>query len=195
MDKINDINNNQVRTSIEIMKQEHEEIRRMLKIVRKACNRILQGEPINFEHFEMIIDFIINYADSHHHGKEEKFLFAEMENRLGSLGIKLIRNGMYVEHDLGRLYIKELGEVLERVKQGDEESKLDVIANAISYTHLLERHIAKENEVVYSFGESKLPAEVLETINQQTILFEGEAARQGIQIKYLKMLKSLETLY
>lgn len=192
---MNKINDNQVITSIEIMKQEHEEIRRMLKIIRKACNRILQGEPINFEHFKMIIDFIMNYADSHHHGKEEKFLFAEMENRLGPLGTKLIRNGMYVEHDLGRLYVKELGEALERVKEGDEESKLDVIANAVSYTHLLERHIAKENEVVYGFGISKLPVDVLEAINQQTALFEEEAADKGIQIKYLEILKILEAIY
>ena len=92
-----------------------------------------------------MIDFIRNFADAHHHGKEEKLLFHEMVTHLGPLGNKLITHGMLVEHDSGRLFIKELEEALQRVKSGDEMSKLDVIANAISYTHLLRRHIEKEN--------------------------------------------------
>lgn len=182
-------------TSVEIMKQEHKEIKRMLQVVRKVCIGILKGDEINFKEFEEIIDFIRSYADEHHHGKEEKFLFKEMEAHLGELGIKLIRNGMYVEHDLGRLYIKDLSEALERVKSGDEESKLDVIAHAISYTHLLERHIAKEDDVIYGFGESKLPVEILEDINKKTGVFEREAEERGIQKKYLQILKELEEKY
>ncbi|WP_410495772.1 hemerythrin domain-containing protein [Cellulosilyticum sp. ST5] len=181
--------------SIELMMEEHRYISRMLKVVRKACLGILQGEAICFEDFYQIIDFIRNYADAHHHGKEEKFLFKEMINHLGELGSKLIRNGMLVEHDLGRLYIKDLVEALEKVKIGNEESKLDVIANAISYTHLLERHIAKEDEVVYSFGARQLSKEVLEMVDEQSTIFEEEAKKQGIQDKYIDLLEALENKY
>ncbi len=181
--------------SIELMMEEHRYISRMLKVVRKACLGILQGEAICFEDFYQIIDFIRNYADTHHHGKEEKFLFKEMINHLGELGSKLIRNGMLVEHDLGRLYIKDLVEALEKVKAGNEESKLDVIANAISYTHLLERHIAKEDEVVYNFGARQLSKEVLEMVDEQSTIFEEEAKKQGTQDKYIDLLEALENKY
>lgn len=181
--------------SIELMMEEHRYISRMLKVVRQACLGILKGEAICFEDFEQMVDFIRNYADAHHHGKEEKFLFKEMMNHLGELGSKLIRNGMLVEHDLGRLYIKDLVEALEKVKAGDEESKLDVIANAISYTHLLERHIAKEDEVVYTFGARKLAKEVLEMVDQDSEIFEEEAKRQGTQAKYIGLLEELENKY
>lgn len=181
--------------SIEIMMEEHRYITRLLKVVRKACLNIFKGEEICFEDFEQMMDFVKNYADLHHHGKEEKFLFKEMLNHLGEVGTKLIRNGMLVEHDLGRLYMQDLRAALERTKAGDEESKLDVIANAIGYTHLLERHIQKEDEVVYTFAARQLSKEILEEVNVQTEAFEKEAERQGIQMHYKSLLEALEQKY
>jgi len=181
--------------SIRLMMEEHQYILRMLAVVRKACFVVLQGEEINYEDFNQMIDFIRNYADAHHHGKEEKILFQEMVNNLGPLGNKLITNGMLVEHDLGRLFIQELKEALLRVKDGDEVSKLDVIANAISYTHLLKRHISKEDSVVYTFAERQLSAEILEKVNLETEDFEKAALISGTQKYYQDMVTLLEQKY
>lgn len=181
--------------ALQVMIREHEQITRMLHIMRKACLKILEGQTVPYEDFDQMVMFIKNYADAHHHGKEEKYLFKAMEAQLGPLGQKLIRNGMLVEHDLGRLYISQLKDALERVKAGDEESKLDVIGNSIAYGDLLKRHITKENEVVYTFAESKLPKEVLEEVNRQTEQLEQEASRQGIQTYYENLLVALEEKY
>ncbi|BCJ95896.1 hemerythrin [Anaerocolumna cellulosilytica] len=181
--------------SIEIMIEEHKYIKRMLAVVRKACYGILKGEPINYEHFEEMIDFIRSYADQHHHGKEEKLLFKEMQTHLGKIGENLITHGMLVEHDFGRLYIADLVDALKRVQEGDEESKLDVIANAVGYTHLLTRHIAKEDEVVYTFGGKQLPPEVLTEVNEKTDEFEEVARVKGIQDKYITLVNKLEKEY
>lgn len=181
--------------SIELMVEEHRNIKRMLKVVRKACNNILHGNDIPYEDFEKMIDFIKNYADAHHHGKEEKFLFKEMETRLGNAGSQLVRHGMLVEHDLGRLYISELKESLERTKSGEEESKLDIIANAVGYANLLSRHIDKEDSVVYTFAERKLPKYIIDDINAQAEIFEQTAQTQGTQSYYIKLLEELEAKY
>lgn len=181
--------------SIEVMIKEHALITRMLKVMRKACYGMLQGATLCFEDFYDMIDFVKVYADGHHHNKEEQFLFKAMEAHLGALGQKLIRMGMLVEHDLGRLYMSELKAALEKLKVGDEESKLDVIASMISYTHLLERHISKENDVVYPFGEKQLPKDVLEAIHAQTKVYETEAFNKGIQEKYEMLVKRLEEKY
>lgn len=181
--------------SIELMVHEHTNILRMLKVVRKACHKILLGDDICYEDFEKMIDFIRSYADAHHHGKEEQFLFKEMVTNLGNLGNTLINHGMLVEHNLGRLYISQLSEALERVKTGNEESKLDVIANAVGYADLLTRHIGKEDEVVYTFAQRKLSAEVLEDINKQTEDFEQEAEKRGTQSFYKELLEKLEHKY
>jgi len=181
--------------SIDIMVKEHDNILRMLKVVRKACYGLLKGGEPDYEDFYDMIDFIKGYADSHHHGKEEKFLFKEMQENLGKLAENLISHGMLVEHDYGRLYIRELTEALKRVKNGDEESKLDVISNAIGYTSLLERHIAKENNAVYGFGERNLPKEILAALDAKSEEFEKAAEEKRTQKYYLDLLDRLEKKY
>ncbi|MEL7648317.1 MAG: hemerythrin domain-containing protein [Sedimentibacter sp.] len=181
--------------SVELMVKEHEYILRMLKVVRKACLKIMNGSEINYDDFKSMIEFVSKYADAHHHGKEEKFLFKEMQANLGKLGENLITHGMLVEHDYGRLYMKELEDALYRVKSGDEESKLDVISNAVGYTALLARHINKENDAVYKFGETNLPKELMDEINKKSEEFEIEAEKQGIQKHYIDILENLEKKY
>jgi len=181
--------------SIKIMMDEHQNIHRMLTVVRNACYKVMKGESIIYEDFDLMIDFIRQYADNHHHGKEEKFLFNEMVNNLGPVGNKLITHGMLVEHDFGRLFIRELKEALDRVKDGDDISRLDVIANAISYTHLLKRHIEKEDGVVYTLAQRQLPKEILEEVDEKTAEFEEAAQTQGIQEHYIQILNNLEKKY
>lgn len=181
--------------SVEIMMDEHQNILRMLKVVRKLCLGVMHGDELNYEEFEAAMDFIRNYADAHHHGKEEKFLFKEMQKSLGRIGDNLITHGMLIEHDYGRYYMQELREALARVKAGEEESKLDVIANAISYTHLLERHIKKEDELVYTYGMKNLDQSILAEVDRLSEQFEEDARAAGIQEKYLMILEQMEKKY
>lgn len=181
--------------SVQIMMEEHQNILRMVKVIRKACFLIFEKKIMNEQDFEQMIDFIRSYSDKHHHGKEEKIMFKQMQERLGHIGKNLITHGMLVEHDLGRLHIQELVAAINRVKAGDEESYLDVIANAISYTHLIERHIKKEDELIYPFGEKNLGQEVMAKINAETEEFEANAQKAGIQDKYLNLLSDLERKY
>jgi hemerythrin-like domain-containing protein len=181
--------------SIKLMMEEHQYILRMLAVVRSACYGILQGKPIDYNDFDQIIDFIRNYGDAHHHGKEEKLLFHEMTEHLGALGDKLVTHGMLVEHDLGRLYVQELKEALNRVVAGDDVSRLDVIANAVSYTSLLKRHIEKEDSVVYTFARRQLPPEILDKVDRETTDFEKSARERGFQAHYQELVDKLEQKY
>lgn len=179
--------------AINIMNEEHRYILRMLSVVRKCSFRVLKGKEIIYEDFDKIIEFIKNYADNYHHKKEEDILFVEMVEHLGQLGEKIVNQGMLVEHDLGRLYVRSLVEALEKVKSGDEEAKLDVIANAISYTHLLERHIDKEDKVIYSFAERELKEEIIKIIDIECEKFEIN--NQEVKNRYILILEELESKY
>ena len=182
-------------TSIELMVEEHKNIVRMLQVVRKACTLLMEDDVIEYEDFDKMIDFIKNYADLHHHGKEEKFLFKEMQEQLGQMGTNLVKHGMLVEHDWGRLFVSELLSAIASFKSGNQEAKLDIIANAIGYTNHLQRHIVKEDSVVYVFANQKLSAETLDRVNRLTQLFEEEAMREGIQEQYIGILEELEKKY
>lgn len=133
-------------SSIEIMVVEHEYIMRLIKVIRQVSLNIFNGEQVDCDDFEEIIDFIRNFADKHHHEKEEKFLFVEMKKNIGPVADKLITHGMLVEHDLGRLYINDAHIALEKVRQGDDDSKLDLVANVMNYGYLLIRHIEEESK-------------------------------------------------
>lgn len=179
--------------AIEIMNEEHKYILRMLNIVRKACFKIMKGEEIVYEDFNKIIDFIKNYADNHHHKKEEDILFIKMVEHIGEAAEKAVNQGMLVEHDLGRLYVRDLVSALEKVKGGDEEAKLDIIANAISYTHLLARHIDKEDRVIYKFAERNLSNEVMKFVDVECENFE--ISNEEIKNRYILILEELEKKY
>lgn len=178
---------------IELMVEEHRNIKRMLAVIRKYCYKILKNEKVQYEDFFTLIDFVRNYADRHHHGKEEELLFNRMMNELGPAAEKLVRHGMLVEHDLGRLYMQDLEDAVKRVISGDDEARLDVIANAISYTHLLHRHIDKEDEVVYKFAQKNFSKDTLKAIDLDCGQFEQKAQEDDIQRKYLDILAEFET--
>lgn len=180
---------------INLMVDEHKYIKRMLEVIRKACIGILNGNDINYHDFEKMIDFVRSYADNHHHGKEEKILFNRMVDEIGGAAEKLVKFGMLVEHDLGRLHMKELEEALIKVKDGDLDARIDVIANAVSYTHLLYRHIDKEDNVAYPFAKRELSDKTIKTIDSECEEFEKSMSGKGIQDKYINLLESLETKY
>ena len=179
--------------AIEIMMNEHRYIERMLKVARSACFKVLKGEMDDYSDFDSIIKFIKEYADGHHHNKEEIFLFNKMVDNLGLLGEKLVKHGMLVEHDFGRLYVKNLEEALKKVKDGDEEAKLDLIANTISYADLLTRHIDKEDRVIYKFAERNLKNEVMKFIDIECENYEIN--NEEIRNKYISILEELEKRY
>lgn len=72
---------------------------------------------------------------------------------------------------------------------------LKVVRNAVSYTHLLTRHIEKEDSVVYVYGSKNLPEAILKEINLNSEVYEKEALKQGIQEKYIYILEELEKKY
>ena len=179
--------------AIELMMEEHNNIKVMLKIVRKACYSILEGEEVNYDDFNKIISFIRNYADSHHHKKEEIMLFNRMVDEIGETAEKVVKYGMLVEHDLGRLYVTSLSEALEKFKSGNNEAKLDIIANAVSYTNLLERHIHKEDNIIYKFAQRELKEDTFKTINNECKEFEDKLLK--VKDENLSILEELKAKY
>ena len=159
---------------IDLLINEHKYVSRMLVVIRKVCFNFIENNEIDYEDFNKMISFVKNFADGHHHQKEEIFLFNKMVEQLGDTGKNVITHGMLVEHDLGRSYIRNLIEALEKYKNGQKESKLDIIANAISYATLLENHIHKEDNVIFNFAKRALNEELLKSINEECNKYEEE---------------------
>ena len=178
--------------AIELMVSEHKNIKRMLKVARAMCIKVLNNENVDLEDFYKVIDFVRNFADKHHHAKEENILFKKMGDELGEKIAKGPVAGMFVEHDMGRNYMANLEAALVNFKAGDKDSRVDIIANAISYTELLNRHIDKEDTAIYSFARRALSKEAMEAVEQSCSEVEKNATGKGTQEKYLRLLEELE---
>lgn len=181
--------------SIEIMVKEHENIRRILKVTRNVCYRLMTKGDYDLNDFPRIIDFIRTYADKHHHGKEEDILFKTMKSELEALAKSGAITGMYIEHDQGRLFILNLEKALKEFENGNDQARMDIIANAIAYTDLLDRHIQKENTALYKFAERMLSRESKAFINKESKKVEDLASDSGLQDKYISLLEELEDKY
>jgi len=181
--------------SIELLVNEHKNIKRMLAVVKEISYRIYKHEAVALDDFDLMIDFIRNYADKHHHEKEENILFDEMGKELGEAIVDGPLLAMFSEHDLGRMYISNLEEAVNDVKDGEERRKIDIITNARAYADLLDRHIDKEDNTIYVFGENKLSEESLNFVENEMMKVESEAKIKNIQNKYLELLEKLEEKY
>lgn len=181
--------------SIRIMIEEHENVRRMLKVIRNISYRLMTKGEYDLIDYTRIIDFVRTYTDKHHHGKEEDILFETMEKKIDRLAKSGAIKGMYIEHDLGRLYMANLEKAINSFEDGDDYARLDIIANSISYTDLLNRHIEKENTALYKFAENMLTDADKEIIEKECKKIEDEATTLGVQEKYLKLLDELEVKY
>ena len=178
--------------AIDLMMEEHKYISRGLKVFRKLSIEILNTNTVDFTSFEKMILFVRNYADKHHHNKEEVVLFKKMETQLGEKMVKGPLSGMYIEHDLGRQHIKLLEEALLRVKNGDSESQVDIIANSICYSDLLTRHIEKEDKLIYTFARRALNKADIDDINVSCEELESLATKNNLQKQYIDVLEMLE---
>lgn len=181
--------------AIELMMDEHKYIMRGLKIFRKLSVEILNSNTVDFVSFEKMILFVRNYADKHHHNKEEVVLFKKMETQLGEKMVKGPLSGMYIEHDLGRQHIRLLEEALLKVKNGDLDSRVDIIANSICYSDLLTRHIDKEDKLIYNFARRALSKVDMEDVNESCENIELEATNNQLQKHYIGVLEELEKKY
>ncbi len=178
--------------AVQTLRDEHKNILRMLKVVKSLAIITFNTKEVYYEGYRNAIEFIRNYADKFHHGKEEDILFKKMSSELGPAIEKGPIFGMLAEHDLGRLFIKTLEDALIKAEKGDEDAKVDIIANATAYTDLLYRHIDKEDNAIFNFADSQLKPETHEELN-----IEFENAKKGLnsdetERKYIALLEELE---
>lgn len=180
---------------IELLVEEHKNIYALAEHLERICCAVLEGEDVDVQEFRECIDFVRNYADRHHHGKEEKILFRFMLEENDSAAEKLVRNGMLVEHDLARYHVRELDKALAKYeKSRSSKEKLAVLTHAAAYADLLQRHIKKEDEVCFTYAQRLLSDESKARIDAETRDFEKNAQREHIQDKYLTWIEQRKGL-
>lgn len=168
-----------------ILKEEHEGIKRVLSLIAKAQEKADNGQNLPDNFLKEILDFIKVFADTCHHGKEEGVLFPLLEKRGipkdgGPIGM------MLMEHDLGRSFVKAASDAL---KEGDTSK---VLENLSEYANLLEDHIDKENNILYPMGNEVLTDKDQEYLRKEFDRIETERIGPGKHESYHAMIEKWE---
>ena len=116
-----------------LLMEEHEVILRALDVLEAYANRNQEAPPA-------LLEFFSDFADAHHHGKEEEILFPALEEAgfphdAGPVGV------MLHEHKQGR----QLTAALRDPAQFTDA--------ALAYSAMLRAHIEKENQILFPMAD------------------------------------------
>ena len=134
---------------IDILMLEHQRILRQLDDAEEMLEKPLKE---NLGKLNIFLDFIVDYADSYHHAKEEEIFFNWMRSKNPLLDQGPLRC-MLSEHDSGRDLIIGIKGALKSYINGDMAQE-DYIHSRLSiFISLLREHIEKEDRILYQMAE------------------------------------------
>ena len=175
----------------EILMTEHRAIERILAVLETAAHRLDEGQRPRADLFREAVDFVRNFADRCHHGKEEENLFPRMEER------GLPREGgpltvMLAEHDQGRAHVRAIADAIDAYESGDESAARTIAENARGYLQLLRGHIMKEDNILFPMSDRVLTPDDQQELEQRFEQVETEVMGPGAHERYHRLLDRLE---
>jgi len=179
---------------IEQLKEEHQAILLMLKIMEAACKKLEAGEDVSKDDLNDMVKFIKEFADKSHHLKEEDLLFPAMEEvgiprEGGPIGV------MLSEHTMGRDYVKGISMGIEEYAKGNTSAANQIIENARNYSSLLSNHIYKEDNILYPMAEMRISKEKHNDLLKEFERVDSEKIGLDKQKELIAILNNLEDTY
>jgi hemerythrin-like domain-containing protein len=173
----------------EILTQEHRVIEQVLSCLEKmiACDASLTD--FDWPTAERILDFLKNFADRCHHGKEEEKLFPAMEARGFSptAGPTAV---MRAEHDQGRQLMAAMSAAVHRGERGDSTALARFERVARDYIKFLRAHIQKEDSCLFPMAKNIL-GDFDDELLRQFDAAEQAPGFEGEHEKYLALAEEL----
>ncbi|GAB3486236.1 hemerythrin domain-containing protein [Azotobacter salinestris] len=156
--------------AIDALRHEHDAILSTLQILRRMAARARQGSA-DSDDIAALLGFLQEFVDKCHHGKEEGLLFPALQRAGQQRGLV---GELTAEHEQGRALVAALRQASTPVLDAEAFD-----AAARTYAEFLERHIDKENDVLFPQAEQALPADELEGLGQAFADFELQAIGPG----------------
>lgn len=180
--------------AIRQLKEEHRGALLMLDILESVCRRLEEGRHVDLSHPDRILDFLKGFVDICHHAKEEECFFPALEEAGLSRESGPIRV-MLMEHEEGRVRIREMKKALAALRGGDLSAARSFAENARAYGGLLRSHIRKEDDVLFPMAEERLSPEKWEELAAMFDKVEEERVGPGRHEAYHAMMEELKALY
>lgn len=164
----------------EDLRKEHDTILHVLDTTDKIISS--EAEDIKKMQFgEELVYFLKTFVDKCHHGKEENYLFKELEshgipNEGGPIGV------MLKEHQESRILIA----LMDKAMKTNDLANLKI--NARNYSSLLRKHVEKENNVLFAMADKVLNDKKQEVLFENFEQHEANIIGHGIHEKLHSMI-------
>ncbi len=130
-----------------ILKEEHRLIVAVLDAMEKWIDELRDGKAFDPRLATMIGEFLRDFADACHHGKEEEKLFVWMrDHSVGEGAVHMLEE----DHEIGRAHVRAM---LESAQSGERTSSQRFCSNGMDLAAMLRTHIAREDEGVFAMAD------------------------------------------
>ena len=178
--------------AIEILMEEHRLIEKVMASLLKCSEKARAGEAPERSKVSEYAEFLREFADKCHHGKEEERLFSEMTRNgfpreQGPIAV------MLHEHEEGRKCVRRLSEIGAGRGGLVEAEKRDFVENAEGFCYLLTEHINKEDNILYPLSENVIPKGQWEGLLESFESFERDEIGEGRHKELVELGRRLST--
>ena len=167
-----------------ILRKDHEEIKRLEKVVNKCYHELYAGKSIPFSDIEIICLIISEFLDAIHYSREESSYFPCVAS-YGTLN-KEIRTFL-IEHEFGSRIARNISKHLQRWKNGDD-AREPVARFLRTYSIYLKDHMAKEEKFFDKAEKTLLSKE------EEQEMFEQFQSVTAITKKIEEIIKQIDYL-
>ncbi len=123
---------------------EHRLIEQVVGLLKETLGRMEKHFDPSL--IDKVVDFFRTYADTCHHGKEEKILFRDLATKQLSPEHKRMMEELLEEHVYGRKTVSELADAKQRYVRGNTQAKDEIETSLKRLIELYPRHIEKEDK-------------------------------------------------
>jgi len=163
-------------------------IEQAMRALEGMLLRIQMGDDAPAEDLSNLLDFIQNYADRHHHEKEETYLFPVLEQigvRNGNGPLAYLRG----EHETERRLLGDLELAVEEYRH-DPAAVPKLVSVANQYKDHLIGHMRQEEAILFRLVEEMLDGSARDALNRS--FSEENAETQERNRRYEQLAKELE---
>ena len=131
---------------IEILREEHRNIEKLLRVMEEELTVFDRGERPDYEVFGAIIEFFKKYPDSCHHPKED-IIYEKFKTRDPSRAASIA--DLEAEHREGAVRLRRVAQAIDSVLNDQELLRESVDRIVRDFIDKERAHITLENEVIF----------------------------------------------
>lgn len=175
--------------STDILRSEHEVILDVLSALESIAADVSKRGALDTASAEQALDFLCNFTDRCHHGKEEQLFFPALAARglpreVGPLAV------MLDDHEQGRTLLARMRTTLADA-QGNPTRAAEFATAAQAYVALMRDHIDKENGVLFPMGDGMLNAIEQAALTSSFEQFEHRDLDAGAHAHFVDLAAAL----